>query len=255
VRAEGRTAHDAGEAAMDALTLVRALWNLQINMGTSWGRTSGYRPALNRILSGPGYTVHHANGQLAAEPFWYEKLYSPMVGSDRFLHKNWFTIDRNRQFWQRRLKGCKYRDRLERALCRYALALDDADLEGAFLKLWSVLETVTATRYAKYDNTIRRATFTWNDRPFHKQVLQHLRLRRNAHVHESTFDGDPEQSVYTVKRYVEPLLRFHLNNRFGFKSLDEAAKLLDMPTDLETLKRDRKLLSEAIACAKAKSSP
>jgi hypothetical protein len=99
------------------------------------------------------------------------------------------------------------------------------------IKLWSVLEMLTASANEGYKATVRRALFVWNkkDLEIHRHALEPLRRRRNSTVHTGKESEGDMTSVFQLKRYVEQLLIFQLGNRFGFNTIAESANLLDHP--------------------------
>jgi hypothetical protein len=135
---------------------------------------------------------------------------------------------------RKNLAKCKYKQNIEDAIVLYTRALDEWDWDGAFLKLWSVLEQLTNTEES-YKVTIRRASFVFEDRNFCQQVLRHLRDYRNKFVHEAADSSEIETYIYQLKSFVEPLLSFHLGNKYGFESIEKASEFLDIPSDKEEL--------------------
>jgi len=50
-------------------------------------------------------------------------------------------------------------------------------------------------------------------------------------------ESDIDAHVYQLKSYVEKLLRFHIANHFEFESLEEAGKFMDLPPNVDALKK------------------
>jgi hypothetical protein len=127
--------------------------------------------------------------------------------------------------------------RLTAYLVRYVRALDEPDLSSSFLKLWAVLEDLTATGRSTYDVTIRRASFVLLDRPYHRNVLEYLRTWRNRIVHEGASVDDAEQFINQLNTYVHTLLLFLLRRSDAFSSMEEFGMFLDLPTDAVVLRQ------------------
>jgi hypothetical protein len=68
-----------------------------------------------------------------------------------------------------------------------------------------------------------------------KGVLNHLRLHRNSSVHDGIKKDRIQKYLYQLKRYVEGVLSFHINNPFKVSSLSDAVLFLDLPTDSGSL--------------------
>lgn len=243
-----RTPHEAAERALNDIDLVRASWNLSLNRGKSW-RSSGGRPApVNDIRLSPFHTVHETSGKLATETYWYDPGYSKpaTLYSDKTKFGRLIEFAKN---LRSRLGQVPYRSEMEQALIRYVRALDSADLNDAFLRLWSLLEYLTDSTHDPYKVAARRAAFMFADRERSQLVLTHLTNHRNRFVHAGSDTDDIESLVFMLKRYVDALLFFHLGNRFGFMSRGEAARFMDLPVTraeidvrLKQLRQARKYL-------------
>ena len=129
----------------------------------------------------------------------------------------------------RRMNKHPYREALERVFLRYTRALDSADFESVFLKLWSLMEHLTDAAGQNYDDVVKRALFLFSDRKLTRQLLEHLRDQRNAIVHDEGTDTDVERLAFQAKRIVEALMRFHLNTGRHYESIAEAATILSQP--------------------------
>lgn len=246
-----RTPYEAAERALNDIDLVRASWNLSLNRGKAW-RHSGGRPApVNDIRLSPFHTVHEADGKLATETYWYDPGYSepakPYSDKTKFGRLLDFAKDLR---W--RLTKVPYRAELESALVRYVRALDAADLNDTFLRLWSLLEYLTDSTRAPAKVATRRAAFIFTDRERSLLVLSHLTNHRNSFVHAGSDSDEIESLVFLLKRYVDALLIFHLGNRFRFSRRAEAAQFLDHPASraeiddkLRQLRYARKFLVSA----------
>jgi hypothetical protein len=144
-----------------------------------------------------------------------------------------------------RLASLPYRKDIERALIRYVRALDSADLNDAFLRLWSLLEFLTDSTHDPYKVATRRAAFMFTDHVRSQLVLSNLTNHRNRFVHVGSETEDIESLVFQLKRYVDALLLFHLGNRFGFDTRPEAARFMDQPPDKMELTLRIKRLQQA----------
>lgn len=239
-----RTPHEAAERALNSIDLARASWNLSLNRGKSW-RYSGGRPApVNDIRLSPFHTIHNAKGNLASETYWYDPGYSrpANIFSDKTKFERLLSFSSD---LRSRLAKLTYRSEIEEALIRYVRALDSADLNDAFLRLWSLLECLTDSTHDSYKAATRRASFMFEDRARSQLVLTHLTNHRNRFVHAGSDTDDIESLVFLLKRYVDELLLFHIGNRFGFSSRKEAALFMDLPSSKSELNLRIKRLIDA----------
>ncbi len=231
-----RTPYEAAEKALNGIDLVRASWNLSLNRGKTW-RHSGGRPSpVNDIRLSPFHTVHDLTGALATDTYWYDPGYSKPAS----LYADKPRFSRLQEFAKNlraRLVQLPYRSDIESALLRYVRALDSADLNDAFLRLWSLLEYLTDSGHDPYKVATRRAAFMFQDRERAQLVLTHLTQHRNRFVHAGSDSGEIESLVFLLKRHVDSLLLFHLGNSIGFSTRSEAARFMDLPPDRAEIDR------------------
>jgi hypothetical protein len=246
IHTRGRSHWEAVIRALDALDLLRGIWNFALR---KWSRTTGgARRPVNQLLLGPVHSLHDPDGSLAPMLDWHESAeyieseYIKPVYSSRELSQRWTEVKKREEDIRQWLARSAYAARLEDALRRYTRALDSFDWGASFLRLWGLLETLTGTQpHESHDLTVKRATFLYEDqeREFHVQVLNHLRHYRNRSVHGGESSETIEAYLYQLKRYVEELLLFHLDppNYCRFKTIAQAAAFLDLPPDPADLRR------------------
>jgi hypothetical protein len=75
VSVRARSAHEAVEQGLDALDLLRGMWNFVINQRVWFRLHRGASKPFNQILLGPLHTLHEPGGKLAVDSFWYEPDY------------------------------------------------------------------------------------------------------------------------------------------------------------------------------------
>ena len=219
----------AAQRALDSLDLVRGIWNLFLTPAFRLTLKGAGGP-LNRILLGPIRTIHHRDGSPASPVYWFDPSWSTPVKPISIGSK----ISQLKSFEQdirHRLKGHPYRKNLEIAIRRYARALDHRDHHLSVTELWALLEYLTGTTKARYDDTIRRTAFVFRLADRQKIHLEHLRRWRNRIVHSAQGSSHAELLAQQCKHSVEALLRFHLFVKHGCGSLHEAGNLLAMTTD------------------------
>lgn len=228
IRVHGRSVYEAFDLGINTLDLFRGIWNLAYNrnqyMRISWGKGE----PINKIRTGLIHSLHLPDGSLATEAGWYDSSYQETKVVDITPHVQAFG-----RFFKStvaKLKKSHYREDLENLIILYTRALDLTDWNSSFLWLWSILEKLTGTEGA-YAITIRRASFVFEDREYYQQVLRHLKDFRNKFVHDAFNSDEIETYMYQIKVCTEALLRFHLGNSFGFKSIKQATEFLDLPSE------------------------
>ena len=245
VHVEARCEYDAYEKAADESDLLRAIWNLQLN----WRRwTPGQETgrSLNQIVAGPLHTIHTDDGALYGESYWWDPTYlephsvKHFGGSLRKIRK--FDTD-----VRKRLRHHTLRRRVEGFLLRYVRALDEPSGRSAFLQLWSLLEQVTGTADGeRHDVTVKRAVALVPGAPFERALLHDLRLWRNRMVHEGTEGDDHLAMVQLLKRHIEWILFFLLNEPRAFITMDEWVQFLELPRTPTELRRRAILIRSAL---------
>ena len=116
--------------------------------------------------------------------------------------------------------------------------------------MWSILERMTDTIGAKYDETIERATWRFDDRGAAKELLGHLRFRRNQYVHAAKSGEKPDQVAYMLKRFVELHLWTLIRNDFRITSFRGYGDFLRLPTNAGVLKERLGQLQRALRVEK-----
>lgn len=229
IRVRSRDAFSAGARALQAVDLLRGIWNFHINRGT-WRISMGAGDApFNKILLGPIHTLHEASGRPAEDLVWWEPGYvepsSPFDFAPRLA-----ALKRFEARVRRALQNSPHTRVLREMILRYVRALDERDHSTSFLRLWSLLEDLTATTNADHLTTVRRTTFLSPDPEFHKLAFDQLRRWRNRIVHEGESADEAERMINEVKGYAEALFLLLLQHGGRFKDLAEFGKFLDSPT-------------------------
>jgi len=235
INVEARSEDEAVERALESLDLIRGIWNYFYNKGSYSFSPRGLMKPVNEILLGPLHTLHYPNGNPASDRYWYEPEYREPIDTKN-ISSEWMQLKKYEKNIRNRLNNSNYRQFMEQSFVRYVRALDEFRLDNAFLKLWSLIEFLTDTVGGKYDQTIKRVLFLCKDRPFHQQVLKHLREYRNRSIHFDYTSLDIRKYIFQLKRYVEGLLGYHLQNIFKAPHLQDAASILDLPTNIDDLK-------------------
>lgn len=232
VKVSARCPASAFDAAQCKIDYLRGIWNILLNPITRW--SSGFPAPPNAIYPGPFHTLHKPDGTEACKWYRYEPNY-PVSPKAYSLEPKFSDIRKIQPKFIRGVNQCAYKEDIIDSIVKYSRAFDLCDHESAFLKSWSIIEFLTATGKESYDTTIRRSVFLCKDKEYHKAVLDHLRSMRNETVHRGYFSGDPEKSIFILKRYLDQLLKFHIFCGFRFKSLAEAAEFLSLPPDTRYL--------------------
>ena len=153
VSVQARSHQEALEMALDALDLLRGVWNLALNREVGMRSSGGIRKPVNRLVLGPIHSLHAPNGNLIDESPWIDDDYvGPLVTYN--MMPDWDYIQEFEDFVWQELSRIPYRRDLETSIRMYTRALDARDWNTSFVRLWALLETLTATY--RHQEVVRR---------------------------------------------------------------------------------------------------
>jgi hypothetical protein len=247
VHARARSAEQAADSALDALDLLRGIWNLYFNRGVPWRSSYGRRQPINNIVLGPIHSLHQPSGKLATDTFWWSADYAGPRKPIRLAPE----LERLRNFERlirRYLSKSSYREDIEASIRRYTRTLDSPHWNAAFVQLWGLLEYLTDTSKMPYENTIRRALFLYHkeDRNYNRQILKHLMHYRNRVVHSGHETDEIELLLYQLNRFVGRVLLYHIFATPGFSRRQDTAQFMNLPADLPELRRQIRMMQRAL---------
>lgn len=250
VTVRAKNTFGAATKALRIIDIQRGIWCLLGNsrlqiLGREW-------VPINKIRLGPTHTLHYKTGELATEEIWFEPS---ITETFPFSTDNPVIFQKNSFFIFKKMFSSPYSLKLVDALLRYVRALDERDQNNAFIKIWGALESLASPDGANYDPIIRRCSFLFNpnERQYHRQILEHLREFRNQSVHSGDQSDLAKTHCYQAQFYFYHLFLFHVRNMQKFINLEEANRFLDLPSDIESLKRQSQMIQEAIRFFTTKS--
>lgn len=243
IHVSARTASDAVHIGLESFALLRGIWaHSRLNgtrrmvMGAYWIPPSPFR-------LGTVHTVHWSDGRPAHDHHWIEteftlshSLGDELMGLDRIWRREAST--------RTALKRCRpsLRGELEAAFIRYADACDSPSPGVAFLRLWGLLEHLTASDPNRSDRTLERAAFIFAEHHLARDILYHLREQRNRYVHADAADHPITEFAEQLRGIVDALLDVHLFLGGYMGSLQEIGEFLSLPATHESRKRRVRLL-------------
>jgi hypothetical protein len=245
---------DAFEKANDYIDRFRGMLNLLINSTNGINPFAKLMPphAVNKFRRGPFHTIHHPDGSLATETFWYEPRWAHDHPSVKFADPP--DYKRSLQNWWRKLQENPMRDFISDVLLRYCRALDLHEADASLLGMWQVLEKVTGSD--KYDILIDRLVRLFPDHEDAREVANHIRLRRNQTVHSAhNISSEANSILVQVETFASQAIFFYLKNAAKFENQKELFDFLDLPLDQEKLRRQQKLSNFFIQYQNRKLEP
>lgn len=231
---------DAFEKANDYVDRFRGMLNLLINSSNSinpFARLSAPH-AVNKFRRGPFHAIHHPDGSLATETFWYEARWAHDQPPVKF--EDPADYRRNLQRWWRKLQDNPMHEFISDMLLQYCRALDLHEPDASLLGMWQVLEKLMGTD--KYDPLIDRLARLFPDHEDARAIANHVRFRRNQTVHSAHNIGLEANSILIqIETLVSQAIFFYLNNAAKFENQQELFDFLDLPLDQRKLRRQQKI--------------
>lgn len=242
---KARSLPEAIDYGLDKINFVRGLWNYSINLRLGARIQSGIRNPINTIRLGPLHTIHNKDGKLSSQNYWFEN--DCVIKSDNYdVRKKWDYIQKDFTHFRKCIKNSKSSFNIEDFIILYSNSLDGKDYKSALIMLWSLLEKLTDTGFSGYDKTIKRTLNFYNGDHFIKETLEHLRIVRNNFIHKGESREGLEPILFQLKRIVERLILFNINNLNYFNSIQEVGQFLDINRNEKSLNREIQLRKRLI---------
>lgn len=241
---KAKSPSQATEKALYSLDLLRGIWNLELNRIQSIRISlGGLIKPINKIALGPIETLHLTDGKLATQEFWYQPEYQQPLA----VFNNSTTISKLFDYEKKvriLIRDHKYKSDIEKLIIRYVQAGDLYNFQDSFIRFWGLLETLTGKKFHTHDDVIKKTIFLYSntDNEYLRQLLNILKEFRNEAVHLGSNSKNIETLVFILKKFVEALLYFHINNKFKFNSLHEATEFFELTQSQDMFKKQMKRL-------------
>ncbi len=249
VHVDAHSFEHAHEQATNIVDRLRGILNLMVNSNRLINPFSRLaKPhAVNRFRIGPYRTIHHPDGSLATQMFWYEPRWAHDQESVKFAETAESTKT-NIMKWWKRTQSNALRDNIADGLLRYCRALDQHDTDAALLGLWSALENLTGTQKEKYDVTVSRIAKLFKDHPDARQIALHVKLRRNSTIHaaRSPANDEVDAVILQAEMLVSQIIFFYIKNGKFFRSQQELIDFLDLSMNQQALIRRKEIIDHFI---------
>ena len=237
--------YDAATKGLYILNTLRGIWNFTLKY--NWAPINQpFVFPLNDIVLGPVHTVHLASGALATKDIWYEPNYRE--------HRN--AINIGNKYKELRNSEYKIRNTLNHMNTNdkntmkyifglYSVALDEWNWDVVYLNLWNMLENILKKEGERKINIGRRASFIHKNAMLAEQNINILKCHRNSMLHDINGERASWAHIYYLKKYIDSLILFIVNNVRRFKTIDNIIELFSLPTDIDKLMNDIKLIKKA----------
>jgi hypothetical protein len=198
---------------------------------------------VNVVRLGGHHTLHLTDGKSAREGYWYEPYFKPCSP-----HKPTepARIAKNIRWAIRRITKSNFEKALVASLLMFVRGFDLHDHNAAFLKAWGALEMLTTPNQADYDKLIRRSVFLCDEVEYNRQVLEHLRMYRNANVHAGEDSENARIHCFQLQVFYFAVIWFCVRNGSNFDTLENLGEFLDLPPETTALEQRLKQIRRAI---------
>lgn len=225
--------------SIGALDTIRAL--LQLNFKKSiqmFSPKDEHKYSSNSILSlGQVHTLHLENGAQAWGNIWYE----PQFKNKKTIRiTNFELAESSLTEFIKRINKSPFSEHLLGSLRSYINALDHIEQEFRFMKLWSVIEKIVKSDETKM--IVKRVSFFYENRAVTKETLNSLRQARNINVHAGVKPFNVEMKNFNLCLYIDDMLKFFINNPFGYDELKKIIDFISLPTELQSIDQQLKNL-------------
>lgn len=228
-----RNEFEAFHSAIRMIDYLRSIWNWKYEpQRRIFPATLGGYP-MNFFTLGPIHIILKPNLAFS-ETIFYETEFKHRSTD---ISKEWTELKKFEQKSRRAISNHPYGSEIADAMCKLVQALDYPDSHTAFLRLWQVLEHITGTERAKYQNLIDKVVFIQTEPiNLHRAFLQNLRQQRNSSIHVGKRSEKIENHLISLKGYVKSVFSYHINNPFKVKRMKDAISYLEMSTDKSFIK-------------------
>jgi len=226
--------------AMDALDVIRALWQIGFQKNINFiAINKQYEFPSDSIVSlGQFHTMHFKSGKSSKNEFWYVSRFK----KKKPVNINNFKLaESNLGESLANLRKSKFSNHTSEVLISYIGALDNSEQEFKFLALWSALEKLVKSDDSKV--IIKRISFFYEDRGNTKVILDSLRKARNVNVHSGISPLNVEMKNYHLCSYLERLLCFFIHNPFKYKNTNSLLSFISSTTELSSIDEQIKNLT------------
>ncbi|MDA0835893.1 MAG: hypothetical protein O2955_17980 [Planctomycetota bacterium] len=244
------TIHQAYDRSMRTINYLRGLWSF-ISSFSSFQIGWSIKPErtwIGKIQCSPIQTLHELDGSNLDEGYFYEPDYTEDI--KLFKSKKWNIIETERLKIMELIDKLPFKVEIIELFSRYAIALDQSNLNVCLLMLWGILEKFTDTVGKAYDETIERTIWPYEEREISKQLLNHVRTQRNSFVHAGTGAPERDRECYTIKSFIDQHFDFLIRNVYMVGSLAEYGEFLSLPHSTDRLSKMCEKYSRALEIQK-----
>jgi hypothetical protein len=168
----------------------------------------------------------------------------------------WDNLMASERYVREAIEDSPCSDIFKESLSRLARALDEISYRNCLMRLWGVVETMTLTSNARYEQMIRRAVCTIDgvDAELTAHTLQTIREMRNSIVHA---DYDASYARGTIRALCDDInliFRGFLGLSSRLDNIESFGEFLDLPRNVEVLRHRAALYEDALKYRTASST-
>ncbi len=234
------------ENALANLDILRAIWNLSENYGHTTFHFGGWRQAYNTIVGGPLTTLHEAKSGFTFEGTWVSGSFGSPVQKSVDVSNRLDHLRKQENLLRRNLRLSPFSERLTSLLRDYCHSLDLRDFDNAFISLWHVLERLCGLEPSdKHTEIVERVSWLFQNREYHRLVLNILMEHRHDAVHRGTDIPGVDYLLSSIRFYVEYTLSFMLSNSLKPKDFYEIRDILKLTVQNDRLSYEQMIRKKA----------
>ena len=239
VQLKARTEHEAVDNALSSLDLLRGIWNYSLNVRRREMILGGGNAPKNKIIAGPFSKLYLSTPFSQTSGIWNSNSFRAPAPPPVNLSNAWEGLLEREVRIRKKLTKSYFREKLEEWFRDYGRALDLQDYDLAYLAIWRVIEQMSGVGpNENHAEIAKRVSFLYTDTDYHRLVLNLLKDQRNIAVHTGEAISRSDHLLDELRGYAESLIRFYLDNPFGFKSISDVSMFLRLSPDVKVLENE-----------------
>lgn len=206
VQIKSRYCKEAMERGLEALDVIRALINIDVNasdliFGNAW-------QPVNKVTYGKIHTLHDKSGFAISELVYFEPNF---VNRIPINHSADDVLKKNILHRLEKIEQIEFGHNIIGSLVRFTRALDEPDNNVAVIKLWATFETLLLDDRESRDKISKMLSSFHRNSELEFLFLENIRIYRNSNVHTGIQDNSPIQHSYRLQNRFIDLINYYLS--------------------------------------------
>jgi hypothetical protein len=229
----------AADKIFRSTEIFQAVYNLVLK---TWNLIGSEQKPEALMLMGPYHFLFREKKSLHTETLWYNPAFrDEHWGSSSGDSKKIYETAQTVRDALAKLENHPLKEPISSALLMMNDGMQSADMSRRTLRYWTAIERLfqADNERVSYENIIKRATYLEDAESLAKAKLARLVRIRNRYVHMGATENEHHQLTQYLADHVRRHLFYILFNGDDFTDHSEFLEMTKLPSDAETLKRQR----------------